>query len=126
MNARGTRRTNAPGEVEASWDHEHALVVAHPVTGRRALWTAPANVQGPAGAQDLVEACLDAAVGAVGLFRLRYGDGDVVLWDDRCMMHSVTPVSPAARVRILHRCGTELRAEGLREKTFQYDYMGEG
>ena len=67
MNDRGTRRTNKPGEVETSWDHELSLVVTHPVTGRRALWTAPANVQGPDGAQDLVQACLDAAVARVPL-----------------------------------------------------------
>lgn len=124
MKKNGMRRLNKPGEVETEWNHEHKLVNVHPVTGRKALWTAPANVQGMANseedAQDLVEACLQA--GIKRSFAHFYEDGDVVISDDRCMLHSTTPFGPKAGSRILHRCGTELRSKANRFKTFQYLY----
>lgn len=128
MKSNGMRRLNQPGELETEWHHEHNLVAVHPVTGRRAVWTAPANVQGlrpgcdegNMAAQELVEACLSAGIRRT--FAHFYDDGDVVISDDRCMLHSTTPFGPLAGSRILHRCGTELRSSRNRHKSFQYLY----
>jgi len=119
MKANGMRRLNQPGQVESAYDHEHPLAPLHPVTRRRALWAAPANVAFAAD-QDLVEECLQT--GLLDYYAHDYDDGDVVISDDRCMLHSVTPTAPDAGSRILHRCGTELRAERNRKRAFQYLY----
>jgi alpha-ketoglutarate-dependent taurine dioxygenase len=130
MAAGGMRRLNKPGEVERHHDHVHPLVVRHPVTGRKAVWAAPANVQSvegmaPAESLAFIEQVLGAGIGSgERAFEHAYADGDVCISDDRCMMHSTTPISPAVGNRVLHRVGTELRAAANRKKTFQYLYDG--
>jgi len=119
MKHTGMRRLNFDGEKETRYDHEHPLAPQHPVTRRRTLWTAPANVAFEDD-QDLVEECLEA--GLKEYYVHHYDDGDVVISDDRCMLHSTTPVGPDAGTRLLHRCGTELRSEKNRKAAFQYIY----
>ncbi|KAJ8613662.1 hypothetical protein CTAYLR_003150 [Chrysophaeum taylorii] len=119
MKHNGMRRLNKPGQVETTWHHQHRLVQTHPVTGRKAVWTAPANVMA-ADDQDLVEAVLECGIKRT--YAHFYDDGDVCISDDRAMLHSTTPFGPDAGARILHRCGTELRSLPNRRKSFQYLY----
>ena len=118
MKKNGMRRLNFPGDVEKSFDHEHPLAPVHPVTGRRTIWAAPANVAFSHD-QDIVETCLET--GLQDFYVHHYDEGDVCISDDRCCFHSVSPSAPNVS-RVLHRVGTELRSQRNRSKEFQYIY----
>lgn len=85
----------------------HPLVVAHPETGRRALYLGRrrnAYIGGLALAES--EALLDElwsyATRDEIVWHNQWQVGDVVLWDNRCTMHRRDPFDPDSR-RILHR-----------------------
>lgn len=79
----------------------------HPVTGRKSLFISPIY-------NDAIEGMADeAAVALVGqlaelagrdefIHRHRWSPDDVVMWDNRCTMHRVTPYDLGQR-RVMHR-----------------------
>lgn len=85
----------------------HPLIRTHPETGRRSLFLGRrrnAHVMGLARAES--EALLDAlwaAVAASGaVWVQKWQQGDVVIWDNRCVMHRRDEFDPALR-RLMHR-----------------------
>ena len=77
----------------------HRIVRAHPVTGRKALYAVSGSSFGIEGMPD------DEAVGLLDelkthatqpkyVYRLRYGVGDVVIWDNASLLHSATLIDP--------------------------------
>ncbi|HEX6137003.1 MAG TPA: TauD/TfdA family dioxygenase [Casimicrobiaceae bacterium] len=78
----------------------HPIVRTHPVTGRKALYAVSGSSFGIVGMAD-DEACalLDGlaahATQPKYRLRLRYGVGDVVIWDNASLLHSATLVDPA-------------------------------
>jgi hypothetical protein len=133
MKSNGVRRINQPGEVEDSYDHSHRLVVEHPVTKRKALWTAPANLVAIAGmglteSQDFVEECLKTGLADPdSIYWHEYDDGDLILNDDRAMMHTATPVGPESGTRVLHLASSINRTAANRGnwKVLQYAHDGD-
>jgi taurine dioxygenase len=90
----------APGTV-------HPLVVAHPESGRRALYLGRrrnAYIEGMALADSdaLLDEIWDYATRDAFTWRHRWRAGDLVLWDNRCTMHRRDAFDPAAR-RVMHR-----------------------
>lgn len=133
MAGNGVRRINEPGEVEDSYDHSHQLVVQHPVTKRKALWTAPANLvalegMGLAESQGFVEECLVTGLADPdSIYWHEYDDGDLLLNDDRAMMHTATPVGPDSGTRVLHLASSINRTPVNRGnwKVLQYAHDGD-
>jgi alpha-ketoglutarate-dependent taurine dioxygenase len=83
------------------------MVRTHPVTGRKSLYISPIyndEVEGlsPAEARQLIEDLTAIASEQRFVYRHRWTTDDVVLWDNRCTMHQVTPHDPTER-RVMHR-----------------------
>ena len=83
----------------------HPIVRPHPVTGRKALYAVSGSSFGIVGmpedearraARRARRAC-DAA--EVPCYSLKYGVGDVVIWDNASLLHSATLIDPNDRAR---------------------------
>ena len=85
----------------------HPMVRTHPETGRKALYLGRRPNAYVCGLPlDESEALLDMlwshATREDRAWYHRWRSGDLLLWDNRCVMHRRTPFDPAAR-RVLHR-----------------------
>ena len=85
----------------------HPLIRTHPETGRKSLFLGRrrnAHIMGLPRAES--EALLDALWAHVGRSEAtwiqRWQQGDVVIWDNRCVMHRRDEFDPALR-RLMHR-----------------------
>ncbi len=83
------------------------LVRIHPVTRRKSLYISPIyndEIEGmsPDAAKRLVAELAEFAGQRQFVYRHRWEPDDVLIWDNRCTMHQVTPFDPRER-RVLHR-----------------------
>lgn len=83
------------------------MVRRHPVTGRASLFISVIyndEIEGmaPDDAKRLIAKLAEFAGRPEFVYRHRWSAGDVVMWDNRCTMHQVTPYDPTER-RVLHR-----------------------
>ena len=90
------------------------MVRKHPETGRLSLYISPIyndEIEGmnPDEARSLLDELVAFAAQPRFVYRHRWEPDDVVMWDNRCTMHQVTPHDPRER-RVMHRTtivGTE-------------------
>jgi taurine dioxygenase len=85
-------------EKKLNWVR-HPVVRRHPVTGRKALYAVSGSSFGIEGmpqdeAIDLLDELRDHATQDKYQYRLRYGVGDVVIWDNASLLHSATLTDP--------------------------------
>jgi len=83
------------------------LLRRHPVTGRNSLFISPIYndaIEGMAAADAvaLVAELVELAGRDEFIYRHRWSADDIVMWDNRCTMHQVTPYDLAQR-RVMHR-----------------------
>src|SRR5712664_1977472 len=105
-NKEGTTPRKAPGA-------QHALIRAHPETGRPCLFLGRRRNSYILGMElDESEALLDQlwahATQARFTFRQQWRVGDVLIWDNRCTLHRRDSFDPNAR-RLMHR--TQIKAD---------------
>jgi taurine dioxygenase len=86
---------------------EHPLVRTHPATGRKALFLGRrrnAYVSGLslADSEALLDALWDHATKDEFTWYQQWRAGDLILWDNRCVMHRRDAFDPATR-RVMHR-----------------------
>ncbi len=91
-----TAYDDLPGKLD--WVR-HPVVRRHPVTGRKALYAVSGSSFGIEGmpqdeAIDLLDELRDHATQAKYQYRLKYGVGDVVIWDNASLLHSATLTDP--------------------------------
>ncbi len=91
-------------KVPAIWQ---PMVRRHPVTGRKSLYISPIyndEVEGmdKASAKQLIDELTAFAGRDQFVYSHRWETDDVVMWDNRCTMHAVTPFDPRER-RVMHR-----------------------
>jgi taurine dioxygenase len=77
----------------------HPLVRRHPLTGRKALYAVSGTSMGIEGMPDdealaLLRELARHSTQARYQFRVRYGVGDVVAWDNAAVLHSATLTDP--------------------------------
>ena len=86
---------------------EHPVVRTHPDTGRKLLYISrhvshfkdlPREES-----DELLERLMTHATQERFVFRHKWGQRDVVMWDNRCTMHCATPYDAGAERRVLHR-----------------------
>ena len=83
------------------------LVRIHPVTGRKSLYISPIYNDAIEGMDDAEAVDLVAELTAFAeqeqfVYRHQWESHDIVMWDNRCTMHYVTPHDPTER-RVMHR-----------------------
>jgi taurine dioxygenase len=84
------------------------LVRMHPVTGKKALYLSPRFT---IGIEDMAEAEADGILDALFAHQVRaefvyshkWKDGDLVMWDNRCVIHRATGGFTYPDVRTMHR-----------------------
>ena len=83
------------------------MVRRHPVTGRASLYISPIyndEIEGMdrAAARQLIADLTEIAGQDRFIYSHRWETDDVLMWDNRCTMHAVTPHDPLER-RVMHR-----------------------
>ncbi len=96
------------GNYDALPPVRHPLVQVHPVTRRRCLLLSPhtmVNVEGlPLDeGRALLDELIVHATQDYYVYRHVWAQDDVVMWDNRCTMHSVEPFDNGNVRRIMHR-----------------------
>lgn len=86
----------------------HPLVRTHPETGRKAIFLNPIRVEGIEGMEDraalaLLDELLAHARQPRYEYRHRWQPGDLVLWDNRCLLHKANGDYDMTQVRYLYR-----------------------
>jgi taurine dioxygenase len=89
---------SAEQEQKMNWVR-HPVVRKHPVTGRKALYSVSGSSFGIDGmpkdeAIALLDELKDHSTQPKYQYRLKYGVGDVVIWDNASLLHSATLTDP--------------------------------
>ena len=87
----------------------HPIVRTHPETKRKSLFIGGAIVShavtadGADAGTELVPELLEHATQAKYTYRHRYRKGDLVFWDNRCLLHRGAQFDESLNTRIMHR-----------------------
>lgn len=86
----------------------HPLVRTHPESGRKAIYINPIRIEGILGmdhkeALPLLDDLLAHATADRFQYRHRWEPGDLVIWDNRCLLHKANGDYDMAQVRYLYR-----------------------
>lgn len=86
----------------------HPLVRRHPVTGRRSLFISPHTMEGIEGMGEregraLLDELTAFAIQDRFVYRHEWQKDDIIMWDNRCLMHAVMPYDANRVRRIMHR-----------------------
>jgi taurine dioxygenase len=86
----------------------HPIVRTHPQTGRKAIYINPIRVEEIVGmpeqeALPLLDQLLEHATQEKFQYRHKWKAGDVVIWDNRCLMHKANGDYRVSEVRYLYR-----------------------
>lgn len=93
-------------------DVEHPLVRVHPETGRKVLFCSPRFTIGlagidPAEGDALLDDLIARSVRKENRYRHHWQDGDLVMWDNRCVNHRATGGYDYPDIRLIHRTTVE-------------------
>ena len=96
------------GKYDALPPVRHPLVQLHPVTRRRCLFLSPhtmVNIEGMPEVEGrrLLDDLIVHAIEPKYVYKHVWAKDDVIMWDNRCTMHSVEPFDNATIRRIMHR-----------------------
>ena len=98
-----------PEEIKAeNPDVWHPLVRTHPADGRKALWPSTGTVlevegmPNPEGL-DLIQDLVDFMTQDRFVYRHKWRRGDVLMWDNRCTLHTGTLYDDTKYFREMHR-----------------------
>ncbi len=87
---------------------DHPIVRTHPDTGRRCLFLGD-HAESIVGipydeGRALIEALNALAPHPDLTYRHRWTPGELIVWDNRCLMHRATDYDPATQKRVIRRC----------------------
>lgn len=86
----------------------HPLVRTHPETKRKSLYLNPIRIEGIAGmpegeALGLLDELLKHATQEIYQYRHRWRPGDLVMWDNRCLLHKANGDYDHSQTRYMYR-----------------------
>lgn len=84
------------------------LIRTHPVTGQKALYLSPRFTIGIEGvsaaeADQLLDSLIAHQISDEFIYRHQWRDGDLVMWDNRCVIHRATGGYSYPDIRTMHR-----------------------
>jgi taurine dioxygenase len=102
------RMTLSPQLKADNPDVFHPLIRTHPADGRKALWVSTGTVKDIVGmphdeAMDLIEDLVTFCTQERFVYRHRWQVGDVLVWDNRCTLHTGTLYDDTKYIREMHR-----------------------
>src|SRR5215470_14735341 len=86
----------------------HPLVRTHPESGRKAIYINPIRIEEIIGMSEsealpLLDMLLEHSTQLKFQYRHKWHSGDVVIWDNRCLLHKANGDYPVDEVRYLYR-----------------------
>jgi len=86
----------------------HPLIRTHPADGRKALWVSTGTTKGIVGMPDdeamaLVDELVEFLTQDKFVFRHKWQVGDILMWDNRCTLHTGTLYDDTQYYRVMHR-----------------------
>ena len=105
----GTRVAMDASQLASTPDVRHPIVRTHPETGRKALYVHPGMTAEVVGwdesrSQALLEQLFAHCTQEKYQYALQWSPGDVVMWDNRCVMHKATTRDlPSTMSRTIYR-----------------------
>ena len=104
-------RTLSEQEKASNPDVAHPVVRTHPVTGRKSLFVDPDSVTRILGVSDEESADLLSFLFAHiedtrFVYRHAWQQGDLAVWDNRCLMHCATSYDDSQEIRLMFRTQT--------------------
>ena len=86
----------------------HPLIRTHPADSRKALWVSTGTTKGIVGMPDdeataLVEDLVEFLTQDKFVFRHKWQVGDILMWDNRCTLHTGTLYDDTQYCRTMHR-----------------------
>jgi taurine dioxygenase len=110
MQTRDFNRQENPSEQLKAENPDviHPLIRTHPSDGRKAIWPSTGTVKEVLGMPNpeglkLVEEMVEFMTQDQFVFRHKWRVGDVLMWDNRCTLHTGTLYDDAKYVRVMHR-----------------------
>ena len=109
MSTRQYGRTELSQELkDANPDVFHPLIRTHPADGRKALWASTGTVKGIVGMPnpqglDLIEELVAFGTQEQFVYRHKWQVGDLLMWDNRCTLHTGTLYDDSKYTRVMHR-----------------------
>jgi taurine dioxygenase len=102
------RMTLSPQLKADNPDVFHPLIRTHPADGRKALWVSTGTVKAIVGmphdeAMGLIENLVAFCTQEQFIYRHRWQVGDVLVWDNRCTLHTGTLYDDTKYIREMHR-----------------------
>lgn len=103
-----SRAALTPDDLAKMQDIVHPLVVKSPVDGRKALFVTNGSTKAIVGMPDDEGFALVAELTAYAsqerfVYRHKWRNGDVLIWNDLCTLHRATPYDEAAFERLVYR-----------------------
>jgi taurine dioxygenase len=108
MSSRDFNRKAISDAVKAeNPDVDHPLIRTHPADGRKALWVS-GGTRGfvgmePKASADLIDELIAFVTQDRFVYRHKWRVGDVLVWDNRCTLHTGTLFDDQAYIREMHR-----------------------
>jgi taurine dioxygenase len=108
MSSRDFNRKAISDAVKAeNPDVDHPLIRTHPADGRKALWVS-GGTRGfvgmePKASMDLIDELIAFVTEDRFVYRHKWRVGDVLVWDNRCTLHTGTLFDDQTYIREMHR-----------------------
>lgn len=105
-------RTLSDQEKAENPDVVHPVVRTHPETGRRSLFVDPDSVTeilgvGAAESAELLSFLFAHIEDERFVYRHAWQQGDLAVWDNRCLMHCATSYDETSEIRLMFRTQTQ-------------------
>jgi taurine dioxygenase len=97
-----------PATIKPLPDVMHPMIRKHPADGRKALWVSTGTVRGIVGMENpkgmnLIEELVAHATQDKYVYSHKWRVGDVLVWDNRCTLHTGTNFDRQKYIRHVHR-----------------------